>query len=100
MLKVFKMKRYVFKIYGLNQGNSFSQFIYNQAIKSQLKGFVKQCRDYVLLDCEGEKENIRTFLLEVLKKPTRLIKIEKVKAFLLVPYHYKKFTMIESTKKN
>lgn len=94
------MKRYVLKIYGTNQGNNFSQFIYNQAIKNQLKGFVKQCRNYVLLDCEGDKQNVQVFLLEVIKKPTLLVKIEKVKAFLLVPYHYTKFTMIESTKKN
>ncbi|QVK18620.1 acylphosphatase [Mycoplasmatota bacterium] len=92
------MKRYVLKIYGVDQRDSFSQLIYQQAIKNQLKGFVKICSGYVLLDCEGDKKNICSFLIEVIKKPMLLVKIEKVKAFLLVPYHYTKFTMIDRKK--
>lgn len=89
------MKRYVIKIYGTFEGVEVNSYIYHQAIKYQLKGFVKHCSDYILLDCEGEKENIRLFLLEVIKNPPSIVEIEKVRAYLLALYHYRQFSIVE-----
>lgn len=88
------MKRYVIKIYGIVQGVGFESFVYHQAKVHQLKGFVKNCGDYVLLDCEGERENICTFLLEAIKKPSPLWNIEKIRAYLLVTWDYTQFSII------
>lgn len=70
--------RYIVKIYGIVQGVGFRPFIYNKANDFKISGYVKNIGGAVLIDCSGERENIKQFMLHIIKKPPKLAKIEKV----------------------
>ncbi|MBE6056830.1 acylphosphatase, partial [Clostridium sp.] len=50
-------KRYLIKIEGIVQGVGFRPFVYNNAKKFQLKGYVKNKGGMVEIDLEGNKGN-------------------------------------------
>ncbi|AWK51962.1 carbamoyltransferase HypF [Clostridium beijerinckii] len=70
--------RYIVKIYGIVQGVGFRPFIYKKANDFKIYGYVKNIGGAVLIDCSGKRENIKHFILDVIKKPPNLAKIEKV----------------------
>ena len=70
--------RYIVKIYGIVQGIGFRPFIYNKANEFKINGYVKNIGGAVLIDCSGERENIKQFMFHIIKKPPELAKIEKV----------------------
>lgn len=72
------LKRYEIKIYGVVQGVGFRPYIYNQANTFNIKGWVSNQGSAVLMDIEGEKKDIKEFLLKIVRKPPTLAKIEKV----------------------
>ncbi len=90
-------KRYLIKIEGIVQGVGFRPFVYNNAKKFQLKGYVKNKGGMVEIDLEGNKGNVKRFLLELIKKPPIMSKIENLKCKCLKPINYKDFTIKESS---
>lgn len=75
--------RYVVKIYGIVQGIGFRPFVYKKAKYFKICGYVKNIGGSVLIDCSGEKKNIKQFLFNVIKKPPSLARIEKVQCILI-----------------
>lgn len=77
-------RRYEIKIYGVVQGVGFRPYIYNQAVIYGINGWVSNQGSAVLMDIEGDKNNIKEFLLSIIKNPPSLAKIEKVEVNLRV----------------
>ncbi len=74
-------KSYLVKIYGIVQGLGFRPYIYKKAKEFKIKGWVNNFDSCVVISAEGEKENIGQFLIDVVKKPPQLARIEKVEVF-------------------
>ena len=70
--------RYIVKIYGIVQGVGFRPFIYKKANDFNIYGYVKNIGGAILIDCSGKRENIKQFMLNIIKKPPNLAKIERV----------------------
>lgn len=92
-----RIKRYILKIYGIVQGVGFRPFIYNISKKNNIKGWVKNCGSFVLIDMEGSKENIKRFIKIILNNPPKLAKIEKINAISRDVISYKDFIIKPST---
>lgn len=75
--------RYIVKIYGIVQGVGFRPFIYNKANEFKINGYVKNIGGAVLIDCSGEREKIKQFMLHIIKKPPEPAKIEMVRCTLI-----------------
>ena len=71
-------KRRVIDVYGIVQGVGFRPFIYNLAIKNNLTGYVNNNSNGVVIDVQGEEDNLKTFTIELSKNPPLLSKINKV----------------------
>lgn len=94
----YKNKRgYEIKIYGLVQGVGFRPYIYNQAVKYNIKGRVSNQGSAVLMDIEGDRKNIKKFLLSIIKNPPTLAKIEKVEVYLRVLKRWNNFKIKPSS---
>lgn len=70
--------RYRIKIYGIVQGIGFRPFIYKKAKDFEIYGYVENIGGAVLIDCSGKRKNLKHFILDIIKKPPSLAKIEKV----------------------
>lgn len=70
--------RYIIKIYGIVQGVGFRPFVYRNAYDFKIYGYVQNIGGAVLIDCSGERNNLKSFLLEIIRNPPSLAKIEKV----------------------
>ena len=70
------------RVYGTIQGVGFRPFIYKKAIKFKLNGFVLNDSLGVLIEIEGNKENIELFLKEIRKDKPRLSKIDKIEIYI------------------
>jgi hydrogenase maturation protein HypF len=79
---------------GIVQGVGFRPFIYNLAKSLNLKGYVKNTSDGVIIEAEGESLN--EFLLSIQNKCPPLAKIESIKTEELPLNGYQDFTIIES----
>ncbi|GAA0063514.1 carbamoyltransferase HypF [Clostridium sp. CTA-1] len=95
--KVNNKRRYLIKIEGIVQGVGFRPFVYNKAKEFHLKGYVKNKGSMLEIDLEGHKENIKNFLLEVVKNPPIMSKIENLKCKFLKPINYRDFIIKESS---
>lgn len=63
---------------GIVQGVGFRPFIYNIAVKNQLKGWVKNTSEGVYIDIEGKEKDINKLLEELKNNPPPLSQIEKI----------------------
>ena len=72
-------KRKVIDVYGIVQGVGFRPFVYNLAIKNSLTGYVNNNSNGVIIDIQGEEDNLKAFIVELSKNPPLLSKIKKVK---------------------
>lgn len=70
---------YEIQIYGLVQGVGFRPFVYQQAEKYGLSGWIKNKGGAVSIHVEGAKDQTKAFILAVLKDPPTLAKIQEVK---------------------
>lgn len=70
--------RKVIEIKGIVQGVGFRPFIYNLARKRNLKGWVNNTANGVVIDIEGEKDNINDFIMQIKNNPPLLSKINKI----------------------
>lgn len=85
--------RYFINIYGKVQGVGFRPYVYNEAIKSNLRGWVSNNGSSLIIDIEGEKTSIKKFLLNIIKTPPPLAQIVKVRIKKENYINYKDFTI-------
>ncbi|ABR35148.1 carbamoyltransferase HypF [Clostridium beijerinckii] len=75
--------RYIIKIYGIVQGVGFRPFVYEKARDFKIRGSVQNIGGAVVIDCLGERENIKRFMFNVIKRPPSIAKIERVECTLI-----------------
>ncbi|WP_238948349.1 carbamoyltransferase HypF [Clostridium sp. YIM B02569] len=75
--------RYIVKIYGIVQGVGFRPFVYEKARDFKIRGSVQNIGGAVVIDCLGERENIKRFMFNVIKRPPSIAKIERVECTLI-----------------
>lgn len=90
-------RSYEIKIYGIVQGVGFRPYIYNQAKKYNIYGWVSNQGSSVLMQIEGERKKIKEFILRIIKNPPSLAKIEKVKVLLKLFNGWNNFEIISSS---
>ncbi len=69
------MTRYYIQIGGIVQGVGFRPFIKNLSIKYDIKGFVKNDSNGLVIEAEGEDTNLKAFIEEIQTNPPKLSKI-------------------------
>ncbi|NRU33148.1 acylphosphatase [Clostridium beijerinckii] len=74
---------YIIKIYGIVQGVGFRPFVYEKARDFKIRGSVQNIGGAVVIDCLGERENIKQFIFNVIKRPPSIAKIERVECTLI-----------------
>ncbi|WZL72500.1 carbamoyltransferase HypF [Clostridiaceae bacterium 35-E11] len=84
---------------GIVQGVGFRPFVYNVAVKKNLKGWVKNTSEGVYIDIEGEEKNIDCFLKELEYNAPPLSQIERIIIQEKSLKNYNDFT-IEKSKDN
>jgi hydrogenase maturation protein HypF len=82
------------EIKGIVQGVGFRPFIYNLAKKLNIKGYVVNTSNGILIEAEGE--NIDLFIEEIKDFPPPLSKIEKIELKKTIPKGYNDFAIKES----
>lgn len=92
------VERWKIKVNGIVQGVGFRPFIFRTAHKFSLKGFVKNRSDGVLIEVEGEKENLSHFLDCLRKCPPPLTWIDSISIRKTLQIGYNKFRIEESKK--
>ena len=85
-------------IFGIVQGVGFRPFIYNLAIKYDIKGWVKNDENGVEIEACSTQENIENFINEIKLNPPVLAKITKIKIEKNNQIkEYKNFEIIQSS---
>lgn len=82
---------------GIVQGVGFRPYVYNQANRYSIKGWVSNQGSALIMDIVGEALHIRNFLLHIVNNPPTLAKIEKVEAILKEYVKYETFEIIKSS---
>ena len=83
-------------IKGIVQGVGFRPFIYKNAFKNNLKGFVNNTSKVVFIEVEGYHEDIISFIKEIREKPPVLSKVTDIKIIDKEIEGYTDFKIIES----
>ena len=81
---------------GIVQGVGFRPFIYKNATKNNLKGFVNNTSKGVFIEVEGYEEDITSFIEEIKHKPPVLSKVIDIKIIDKEIEGYTNFKIIES----
>ncbi|MFW2585677.1 carbamoyltransferase HypF [Aliarcobacter butzleri] len=85
-------------IFGIVQGVGFRPFIYNLAIKYDIKGWVKNDENGVEIEAYSTQENIENFINEIKLNPPVLAKITNIKIEKNNQIkEYKNFEIIQSS---
>ncbi len=92
------VKRFRVKFFGIVQGVGFRPFIYREACSIDLKGFVKNVSDCVIVEIEGSQEKIELFLKRVRSNSPPLSKIEKIEKEEIFINNDKNFQILNSVK--
>lgn len=71
--------RYCIKVFGIVQGIGYRPFIYKTAKSLNVHGWVSNNDSSVVMDIEGSVEDLKEFLLRIIKNPPKLARIEKTK---------------------
>lgn len=90
------MKHLKLKIKGIIQGVGFRPFVYSLALKNNLKGYVLNDTEGVLIEVEGKERDIENFLKEIEKSAPPLSKIEEIEKEYLPLSHFISFVIRES----
>lgn len=93
------MKRVFITVRGIVQGVGFRPFVYNTALKHNLKGWVNNNSEGVYIDVEGTEENLELFIHELKHNPPPLSKVEQVSLVQKELCCFKGFSIKESEKK-
>lgn len=86
------MKTYKINISGVVQGIGFRPFIFNNAVKYNLRGYCKNTCDGIEIEVEGKKENIDSFIKFIKSNFPPLALIED---FFYVEVDYQNFDKFE-----
>lgn len=86
------------KIYGIVQGVGFRPFVYNSAVKYKILGWVNNSGGSVTIDLTGTAQDIKKFVLEVVKNPPVPASINKVDCISLEYLEYSDFKIKESAR--
>lgn len=91
---------YTVKIHGIVQGIGFRPYIYKKARELDIKGWVSNCDSSVIINAEGMRKKIEQFLIEIVKNPPKLAKIQKVELTEKDIEKYKDFVIRKSITSN
>ena len=72
------MIRSLIKLRGIVQGVGFRPFVYNLAQRYDLKGWVLNSSEGIIIEIEGRRENINNFVIDVQEKSPPLAVIEEM----------------------
>lgn len=86
------------KIYGIVQGVGFRPFVYNTAVKYKILGWVNNSGGSVTIDLTGTAQDIKKFVLEVVKNSPVPAVINKVVCTSLEYLEYSDFKIKESSR--
>lgn len=86
------------KIYGIVQGVGFRPFVYKAAVKYGILGWVNNSGGSVTIDLTGTAQDIKKFVLEVVKNPPVPAVINKVRCTSLKYLDYGDFKIRQSLK--
>lgn len=92
-----KNKRYLLNVYGIVQGVGFRPFVYNAAKKFNISGWVNNSGGAVVIDMEGNADDIKNFVFKIIKSPPERAVIKKVKCFSLKCCNYDDFKIVKSS---
>jgi hydrogenase maturation protein HypF len=81
---------------GIVQGVGFRPFVYAQAVKNDLTGWVRNSSSGVEIELNGSSEAIETFLDTLSHQPPPLARIDEIKESSCLPNGYTKFEIIPS----
>lgn len=93
------IRKYI-EVSGLVQGVGFRPFVYRIALQNHLKGFIKNSSIGVVIDIEGEENDISAFLDSLQYNGPSLSKIENISIKNMEITNYKTFDIRKSSKEN
>ncbi len=93
------MPLYRIRVYGSVQGVGFRPFVYRIATELELKGFVLNDTEGVLVEVEGPKEGLDLFLIKLQKEKPPLAHISGMELEVLPERGYKDFQIKKSSEK-
>lgn len=88
--------RKLIEVKGIVQGVGFRPFVYNLAIKYKLLGWVNNNSNGVIIDIEGNRENIYKFIDNLKNSPPPLAKIVSINISDMKSLNYKSFVIKNS----
>lgn len=91
-----EIKRLFINVQGIVQGVGFRPFIYNLAVLCNLKGWVNNTSEGVVIDVEGTKENLNKFLRDLKFNNPPLSQVDKIDVTEKSPCGYNDFKIRES----
>lgn len=84
-------KRFLVRVFGRVQGVGFRYFTLSKAKLLGINGYVRNMPDgSVLVDCEGDEENLKMFLA-YLKEGPHFAKVERIELNEIFPEGYHDF---------
>lgn len=95
-MKSSNKRRFSIRLYGIVQGVGFRPYIYQLAKANDIYGWVNNAGATVVIDAEGDGEDLKQFLTDIVRKPPKLAAIEKVSIHKLEYYGYKCFEIRQS----
>lgn len=96
MVKKNNILRHRINVKGVVQGVGFRPFIYRLAKENRLYGWVLNSSEGVIIEVEGESENLSLFIKNIKEKAPPIAKIDKLNLVELEPIYYKKFEIKKS----
>lgn len=98
MVKKNNILRYRINIKGVVQGVGFRPFIYRLAKENRLYGWVLNSSEGVVIEVEGESENLNLFIKNIKEKAPPMAKIDELSLEEIEPVYRKKFEIKRSVK--
>ena len=92
-----QLSRLKFRVYGRVQGVGYRPFVYREALRLNLKGFVKNTNNYVEIEVEGEQVNIDLFARRLLSDAPIEAHVDRLESVSLTPKNYDVFEILSST---
>ncbi|MDF1535073.1 MAG: carbamoyltransferase HypF [bacterium] len=89
-------ERYRITVEGIVQGVGFRPFVYRLATECSLYGWVSNTSDGVVIQIEGGKDDLETFLSRLENDPPPLARITSIKSEKEKPIGYEDFTIRHS----
>ncbi|OPJ60981.1 carbamoyltransferase HypF [Clostridium oryzae] len=91
-------KRFLIQLYGRVQGVGFRPFIYRKAKEFKIYGSVSNSGGAVVIDFIGSIDNVKKFVMAIVKNPPDVVNIEKVQCSSMEYCTFYEFTIKESIK--